>query len=740
MVAASALIPSTRPAMAGPFTADDFASLVPPDKKLSKQWMESLFARGEPMQATGEDLRYIGMPISGICTGQVYLGGDGKLWYWNLDNARDPSANSRGTRYLEPSLESSPFEQGFAIKVTKDGREQVLTLDADGFDDITFTNRYPMAEVAYRTAGSPVSVDLEALTPFIPLDRDESSYPVTILRYTLTNLTDQPQQVGIAGWIENISNRHTGSSKLGQRVNRFTAGADVSVIECSVEPPFPIADGEEEIEVFADFEGQDYGDWTVEGDAFGQAPAKGARTVQKLSGFEGQGLVNSWTGSDVPQGKLTSPEFVIRRPFINFLLGGGRYRNATAIELLVDGQPARVATGENSDLMRWVTWHVADLQGKTGQIVIKDSASGGWGHIDVDQIEFSTVPRQSDLLLHKETDFGALAIAILGDEAPELADLDLRLGAEWAFGERPGNLTGGQEARRKLDEQMFASLGRQVMLAPEEQKSVVFALGWRFPNATPTNGNFYATRWPTATGVLQAVAGKRDNLRDATKRWVETWNDSTLPHWFLERTFVTVDCVQTLTAQRFTRPPGRYHFNEGVQCCGGNCTHVWHYAQGLARVFPEIERECRRQVEFGIGFEAPSGRISYRAVASGFSQAIDGQCGTILRVLREHQMTSDGNFLEAMWPLTKKAMEYTIRTWDPDEDGLSGGKQHNTLDADWYGEVPWLVNLYHAALKASAEMARQMNDELFASKCERILESGIARMIANCGMRITAIS
>ena len=49
--------------------------------------------------ATGDDLKFIGMPTGGICTGQVYLGGDGRLWYWNLDGKRDPKHAGKGPRF-----------------------------------------------------------------------------------------------------------------------------------------------------------------------------------------------------------------------------------------------------------------------------------------------------------------------------------------------------------------------------------------------------------------------------------------------------------------------------------------------------------------------------------------------------------------------------------------------------------------------------------------------------------------
>ena len=151
-------------------------------------------------------------------------------------------------------------------------------------------------------------------------------------------------------------------------------------------------DRPEQTEVFADFEGGDYGDWKVEGEAFGDAPASGGRTIQELSGFKGKGLVNSWTGSDKLQGKLISPEFKIEKPFINFLIGGGRDEKTLNISLWVDGKKVRSAAGKQSDAMAWASWNVAELVGKQAHIEILDASSRGWGHIDVDHIVFSTKP------------------------------------------------------------------------------------------------------------------------------------------------------------------------------------------------------------------------------------------------------------------------------------------------------------------------------------------------------------
>ena len=72
------------PAMAGPFTGADFEKLVPSDKKLSADWLRALTDRGQPQIWRGTELAHIGMPIGGIVCGQLYLGGDGRLWGWRM--------------------------------------------------------------------------------------------------------------------------------------------------------------------------------------------------------------------------------------------------------------------------------------------------------------------------------------------------------------------------------------------------------------------------------------------------------------------------------------------------------------------------------------------------------------------------------------------------------------------------------------------------------------------------------
>ena len=108
--------------------------------------------------------------------------------------------------------------------------------------------------------------------------------------------------------------------------------------------------------------------------------------------------------------------------------------------------------------------------------------------------------------------------------------------------------------------------------------------------------------------------------------------------------------------------------------------------------------------------------------------AIDAQAGYILRALREHQVSADDAFLKRVWPKVKLAMDWMIAK-DGAGDGIIKGNQHNTLDADWFGSVAWLSGVYQAALRASAEMADQMNAPEYAKKCRQIADIGREKMV-----------
>lgn len=147
--------------------------------------------------------------------------------------------------------------------------------------------------------------------------------------------------------------------------------------------------------LFEDFEHGNYGAWKVTGDAFGPGPARGVLPEQfPVNGYSGRYLVNTYYRKDESKGTLTSPEFTVEKPFVNFLVGGGNYKGQTCVNLVVDGKVVRTVTGKNNERLEWTHWDVSEFKGKKAQIVIVDDRTGHFGHINADCFYFDVSPRK----------------------------------------------------------------------------------------------------------------------------------------------------------------------------------------------------------------------------------------------------------------------------------------------------------------------------------------------------------
>lgn len=747
-----------RHAVAGPFQIpgpDEFP--IPADKKFDPRWIDSLSSRGEPTvyRSRLRELDFIGMPIGGICCGQVYLGGDGKLWHWDIFNLPQASewSHTSGPLYAKPARQASPIEQGFALRVTSGDKTQERRLDASGFADIEFRGQYPIGQVRYTDAACPVRVDLEAFSPFCPLDEALSGTPAIVLNYTLTNTSDRPVRAALAGWLQNPVCKQTGLDNPGKRIARVSreawGSASVTTLECTARAlrPDELAPAATRPEiVFEDWERGTLEGWTVTGTAFGDRP----RNLADIAGYQGAlGAQGKWTvnthesrhgenvgAADAHIGTLTSRTFTIERPFISFRIGGGKHPGQTCVNLLVDGAPVRTATGLDSNRMRFEHFDVKEFAGREARIQIVDGWTGAWGHIGCDEITFGDRPRRMPYEMEQAPDFGSMSLSVEGPAS--------RAGGRAAIaGAMESQCFDTSRDDAELIESPLtdaASIGcvslRDIDLGPGESTTVRFVIAWWFPN--PDRGQlsflqdssslrrWYAGPFSGAADVRAMLFAGMDRIESVTRLWRDTWYDSSLPYWFLDRTFATISTAATATCWRFDN--GRFYGWEGTYCCAGTCTHVWQYAQGLARVFPALERSTRELVDFGLAFREETGQIDYRAEAAR-DLAVDGQCGTILRAFREHQMSVDDRFLRAVWPRVKKATELMLSR-DTNADGVLDGAQYNTLDTTWYGQIAWLTSLYLAAVRAGEAMAREMKDEAFALRCRQVAERGSANMVA----------
>ena len=734
--AGAAAIALTKPweAMAGPFTRKDFEKLVPADKKLRPEWIKSLFERGSRTVYEGADLEKIGMPVGGICCGQVYLGGDGTLWHWDIFNRR---IGTGAEHYAKPMKKNSPFAQGFALQYQLDGQKVIKPLDQSHWSQLSFIGEYPIGYVEYRDKQCPLSIALEAFSPFIPLNVEDSSLPVTVMQFTIRNNSNSEIEAGLGGWLENAICLHSAPNHHGLRRNRLVKRSGMLFLDCSAEQtPEDTTQMRPDI-VFDDFEHASYENWKSSGTAFGSGPVEIEKIPEYQGNVNGKGkrVVNSHAsapGNDVgtkddATGTLTSPSFTIERKYITFMIGGGSHRGTTCVNLIVNGHVMMSETGANNNQMKPVSWDVQAFAGKTAIIEVIDNQKGSWGNIGIDDIIFSDRPRVPTGPLSEEPDFGTMGLALLQTSATDFGftSINAQNISELIFSSSNENST--QPATKPLVDKLVGGLVRPLKLAPGQSQTVTFLVLWHMPRLKIDRlppGRAYGVRFPNAMMVGDYVAANFERLSSQTHLWHDNWYASTLPYWFLDRTFLNTSILATSTCYRFGN--GRFYGWEGVGCCEGTCGHVWQYAHAMARLFPELERITREQVDFGLAMQK-NGAIHFRGEFNNIP-AIDAQAGTVLRALREHQMSKDSSFLTKNWMQIKKALDWLIAK-DENADGLIESNQHNTLDTDWFGPVAWLSGLYQAALLAGEQMAKEMNDGSYAARCHDIATKGRLVMI-----------
>ena len=256
---------STETAGAEPFNY----SLIPANKNLDPAWVASLFERGlPPVVSDSAALAKIGMPVGGICCGQLYLAGDGRLWYWDIFNNPIFLGDNSGGHYANPlTSDFNPVSQGFALKIGSGGTAQYFKLDSTGFSDVSFLGQYPIGTVNYSDPACPVAVRLEAFSPFIPLNAEDSGIPATVMEFTLTNPSAIPVTVEIAGWLQNaVCGFTTGVNGLLR--NHATLAADHTRITGTCE-----ASTVSDQVLYDNFERTTYAPWVTTGTAFGSGPA-----------------------------------------------------------------------------------------------------------------------------------------------------------------------------------------------------------------------------------------------------------------------------------------------------------------------------------------------------------------------------------------------------------------------------------------------------------------------------------
>ena len=163
-----------------------------------------------PRVFTGRHLKMLAFPLGGVGAGAVSLGGRGQLRDWEIFNKPDKGA---APNYAFPAIWAQAGGGKSVARVLEariqppyEGASGLGSQNAPGLvrlDSATFTGEFPLARIDFADSALPVKVSLEAFTPFIPHEPDDSGLPVAVLRYRVTNPGRAAAKVSIAWSIDN---------------------------------------------------------------------------------------------------------------------------------------------------------------------------------------------------------------------------------------------------------------------------------------------------------------------------------------------------------------------------------------------------------------------------------------------------------------------------------------------------------------------------------------------------------
>jgi non-lysosomal glucosylceramidase len=164
----------------------------------------------------GKYIEKIAMPVGGIGTGNISIGGNGQ--WKDVEIMNKPGIGFYGS--VTPK--QAPCFMIFTENESGEKHAKLLTgpippsefIGSQGslapnhglprFATASFDAGYPFAIVNLEDDGMPVSAKVKVFNPYIPGDAVSSGIPIAVIRYEIKNKTSQPLTIAVAGSLDNF--------------------------------------------------------------------------------------------------------------------------------------------------------------------------------------------------------------------------------------------------------------------------------------------------------------------------------------------------------------------------------------------------------------------------------------------------------------------------------------------------------------------------------------------------------
>lgn len=175
-------------------------------KTFSKEQLYDRTIRTYPREAT--EVRFL---LGGIGTGNISLNTRGKFCDWEIFNW--PGKNQKfplsffavraNNEQMDAPLSKILEARLLPPYTSSHGYLQAELVNLPRMEDSQMTCEYPFVKIDFKDRELPLQISLEAYTPFIPLNTDDSSLPCAIIRYKVKNIAKCRTDVSLVGTIPN---------------------------------------------------------------------------------------------------------------------------------------------------------------------------------------------------------------------------------------------------------------------------------------------------------------------------------------------------------------------------------------------------------------------------------------------------------------------------------------------------------------------------------------------------------
>lgn len=179
--------------------------------------------------------------LGGIGTGNISVNSRGKFLDWEVFNW--PAKNTKfPLSFFAIRAENERMENA-VCKILESrllppytsshGYLQAELINLPRMENSEMVCEYPFARVAFQDQELPLTVSMEAYTPFIPLNAEDSGIPCAIISYRVKNLADCDTKVSLVGTMPNAAGFEgydvIENLKLADRVkNEFRQSGNIS--------------------------------------------------------------------------------------------------------------------------------------------------------------------------------------------------------------------------------------------------------------------------------------------------------------------------------------------------------------------------------------------------------------------------------------------------------------------------------------------------------------------------------